>query len=248
MRDLFSNVHRAVSVCGTSPAVLLAVVAALLAAGPVTTASGGGITLATPSGLNPGDKFRFVYVTSGSLQPDSSDIETYNTFVNTQAYDANYADGTVLWKAIASTPTVNARDNVGGFGTSIPVYLVDGTRVANDLTTSTGGFWSGDLFAAINISIDGTGIYDDTWTGSNDDGTGNASYTLGQYYSTVGNANTSSGFLNYGNAFDTAYNYMFAMSSDLTVPVPEIDPGGMGSVLALIGGSLGLLERRRKRA
>ena len=31
-------------------------------------------------------------------------------------------------------------------------------------------------------------------------------------------------------------------------PVPEIDPAGMGSVLALIGGGLGLLERRRKRA
>jgi hypothetical protein len=247
MRNLFSNVRRAVCVCGTSPAVWLAVVAALLAAVPVTTASGGGFTLATPSGLNPGDKFRFVYVTSGSLQSDSSDIETYNTFVNTQAYDANYADGTVLWKAIASTPTVNARDNVGGFGTSIPVYLVDGTRVASDLTTNTGGFWSGDLFAAINISIDGTGIYDDTWTGSNNDGTG-ATFTLGQYYPTFGSANTSSGFLNSGNAFDTAYKYMFAMSSDLTVSVPEIDPAGMGSVLALVTGGLGLLERRRKRA
>ena len=31
-------------------------------------------------------------------------------------------------------------------------------------------------------------------------------------------------------------------------PVPEIDPAGLGSVLALIGGGLGLLERRRKRA
>ena len=31
-------------------------------------------------------------------------------------------------------------------------------------------------------------------------------------------------------------------------PVPEIDPAGMGSVLALLGGGLGLLERRRRRA
>jgi hypothetical protein len=28
-------------------------------------------------------------------------------------------------------------------------------------------------------------------------------------------------------------------------PVPEIDPAGMGSVLALVTGALGLLERRR---
>lgn len=30
-------------------------------------------------------------------------------------------------------------------------------------------------------------------------------------------------------------------------PVPEIDPAGLGSILALLGGGLGLLERLRKR-
>ena len=30
--------------------------------------------------------------------------------------------------------------------------------------------------------------------------------------------------------------------------VPEIDPAGMGSILALVGGSLGVLERRRRRS
>jgi hypothetical protein len=39
--------------------------------------------------------------------------------------------------------------------------------------------------------------------------------------------------------------YTFAVGS--TSPVPEIDPAGMGSVLALVTGSLGLLERRRGR-
>jgi len=44
------------------------------------------------------------------------------------------------------------------------------------------------------------------------------------------------------------------VDSDMTVtitsieaPVPEIDPAGMGSVLALVAGALGLLERRRLR-
>jgi hypothetical protein len=31
----------------------------------------------------------------------------------------------------------------------------------------------------------------------------------------------------------------------VVAPVPEIDPAGMGSVLALVAGALGLLERRR---
>jgi hypothetical protein len=48
---------------------------------------------------------------------------------------------------------------------------------------------------------------------------------------------------------DLAQNF-YGVSSELTVPnaVPEIDPAGMGSVLALITGALGLLERRRLKA
>jgi hypothetical protein len=34
----------------------------------------------------------------------------------------------------------------------------------------------------------------------------------------------------------------------LVQAVPEIDPAGMSSVLALVGGALGLLERRRRKA
>ena len=34
----------------------------------------------------------------------------------------------------------------------------------------------------------------------------------------------------------------------LASPVPEIDPAGIGSILSLLGGVIGLLERRRKRA
>lgn len=40
----------------------------------------------------------------------------------------------------------------------------------------------------------------------------------------------------------------FAIGNSFPVAVPEIDAAGMGSVLALLGGALGLLERRRKRA
>lgn len=32
-----------------------------------------------------------------------------------------------------------------------------------------------------------------------------------------------------------------------STPVPEIDPAGLGSVLALVTGALGLLERRRSK-
>ena len=38
-----------------------------------------------------------------------------------------------------------------------------------------------------------------------------------------------------------------ALAFQFTQSVPEIDPAGMGSVLALVGSSLGILERRRRR-
>jgi hypothetical protein len=58
----------------------------------------------------------------------------------------------------------------------------------------------------------------------------------------------------YGGGVGSAYDlFMVVPRAALGLtgspsPVPEIDPAGMGSILALLGGSLGLLERRRKRA
>ncbi|MFM7242575.1 MAG: formylglycine-generating enzyme family protein [Planctomycetaceae bacterium] len=52
--------------------------------------------------------------------------------------------------------------------------------------------------------------------------------------------------------YDPSYefnDYGFRLASPASlVAVPEIDPAGMGSVLALVTGALGLIERRRKRA
>jgi hypothetical protein len=46
------------------------------------------------------------------------------------------------------------------------------------------------------------------------------------------------------------YPYLFSIEATATAPssVPEIDPNSLGSVLALVLGSLGLLERRRLKA
>jgi hypothetical protein len=40
----------------------------------------------------------------------------------------------------------------------------------------------------------------------------------------------------------------FRLASPVASAVPEIDPNSLGSVLALVLGSLGLLERRRLKA
>jgi hypothetical protein len=226
-----------------------AVAALLLVAG---VASAGTITLSTPTGLNPGDKFRFLAVTSGTTTATTTSINTYNTFVQTDLGDAVYNGGVVNWKAIGSTSVVDARDNVGGFGSLVPVYKpFTGTKIANDLTTNAGGLWTSSLFAAPNETLSGTipGSNTRAWTGTQPDGTKFPTYELGDSDSMYGVVSVSAnqGWIRATVQVSTNSYRMYGLSEELTVPsaVPEIDPAGMGSVMALVTGALGLLERRR---
>lgn len=210
------------------------------------------VALSTPGGLTVGDTFRFLFVTNATTQATSTDIATYNAFVQGEAAGATYNGVTVNWKAIGSTPTVHARDNVGGFGTSVRVYLPDGTLFANDMTTTTGGLWSAAVLAAPNQLIGGTTSTGNTWTGSNPSGLA-TSLPLGAAAgsSTWADRSFSNNAWIMINPFASTNFYgMYGLSEALTVtaPVPEIDPAGMGAVLALVTGAFGLLERRRSKA
>ena len=68
---------------------------------------GAGVILTTPPGLKPGEQFQFIFLTNGTTDATSTDIDTYNNFVNKQAQGATYDGQTVTWYAIASTPTVS---------------------------------------------------------------------------------------------------------------------------------------------
>jgi sulfatase modifying factor 1 len=63
-----------------------------------------------------------------------------------------------------------------------------------------------------------------------------------------GNTLTSSTYLNAYSPEYRGYDVGFRLASPVASPVPEIDPNSLGSVLALVLGSLGLLERRRLKA
>jgi len=230
---------------------------AIIVFGSLSTAQAEPV-LATPAGLAPGAQFRFLFLTSGTQAATSTDIGNYNTFVNSQASGATYEGSVVSWKAVGSTATVNARDNVGGFGTNVPVYLTNGTLLAGDLTTGTSnkGLWSGSLFTTPIIGIDGNGVITSfAFTGSNKDGTGLTDRQLGaasfvQYGDPTAIVPTFGWYFSLNAMPNSIAANFYGVSSELTVPnaVPEIDPAGMGSVLALVSGTLGLLERKRSRA
>jgi hypothetical protein len=60
-------------------------------------------------------------------------------------------------------------------------------------------------------------------------------------------ANPASG-ITYGSSTGGTYNMEIQVAVPGPSAVPEIDPNSLGSVLALVLGSLGLLERRRLKA
>jgi len=146
----------------------------------------GGINPATGNPWAAGDTYRFAFTSSTRTTATSSDINYYNTHVQNAAnastvYDIG-ADEGVTWKAIASTPTVDARDNtstnIAVNGTGEAIFLLNNNLVADDYVD----LWtSGETHTtAINKTELNTNPYNysygSTWTGTYRYGYPNANY------------------------------------------------------------------------
>ena len=216
------------------------------------------LVLNTPAGLHPGQQFQVVFVTDRGTLAESTDISTYNAFVNSDANaqaagNVLYNGHVVTFSAIGSTPTVSAADNIGA--NNAPVYMADGTLIAN--STTPGGLWFVDLGGGISVGHLLAGINEDllghpstdglVWTGSLNDGTAANNAELGSA-TTV----TELGFVGHtsgdwdtggGHAFDIDH-VMYGISNVLTVAaVPE--PSSM--LLALLGMGAAMGWRRARR-
>jgi hypothetical protein len=111
-------------------------------------------------------------VTSTTRNALSSNIADYNAFVSavaTAVPELN-APGTTWW-AIASSPTVDARDNTStnhvSDGVGVPVYNLGGFVVANGNVQ----LWSGGIVNSIRYTESGTPLVAGPWTGSDAIGT-----------------------------------------------------------------------------
>jgi hypothetical protein len=73
----------------------------------------GGINPTTGVAWQVGDTYRLAFVTEGTTLATSTDIATYNAFVQNAADNSSTFGnlGSVTWKAIGSTATVNAMAN-----------------------------------------------------------------------------------------------------------------------------------------
>jgi len=128
-----------------------------------------------PPGLSSGDTFHWVFITSTGRNALSSNIDDYNQFVQAAANASSLPVtgvqgiihlGQANWCAIATTKTVDARDNIGD--PSSPIFLLDGNLIASD----EADLWDGSINHIINITELMT-LYEGhpwVWTGSNSQG------------------------------------------------------------------------------
>jgi len=215
-----------------------------------------------PTDLAPGAQYRLVFVTDGTRDATSTNINDYNNFVTNQVTGSALANAlsgaglTTTWKAIGSTASVAARDNTGTnpSSTGVPIYLINGNKVANN----NADLWDGSIQTAINITQNDSAGFPQVFTGTITNGTNQEITTV------LG----SGGNVLYGNNGDMETNLwiwddqtfgeelrsFYGMSGVLTVPgnqppapvtVPE--PSSLLGYITLGGLMLGGAVRKARK-
>ena len=99
-----------------------------------------------------GDRFRLMFITSESRGANSTDIEEYNRFVQQAAEGGHTAiqDYSDDFRVVASTVARDATDNTGTSwnetNPGLPVYWLQGTKVADDYQDFYDGHWDDPRF------------------------------------------------------------------------------------------------------
>ena len=124
-----------------------------------------------PEGLNAGDEFRLLFLTPSGHQPYSTDIEYYNNIVQAHAADghADVRAYSSWFRVLGSTPDVDARDNTGTTGTGVPIYWLDGNKVAEDYADFYDDTWDDERNPTTRDGT--TRPPGPVWSGSEHDGT-----------------------------------------------------------------------------
>lgn len=190
-------------------------------------------TVIPPSGLAPGSQYQVIFVTFSTLTATSSNIDDYNAFVSSEgAFGVQFGlSSGVAWHAVASTATVDAKDNApSGI---YPVYNTQGQLVA------ASSIYTGSLVNAVRYDEIGLGYGIETasvWTGSDVVGVGLPGFALGGP-GTLGVTGFPGGTA--GSWISEAHHVglnaplaFYALSAPITVPAPE------PTTLALVGSAL----------
>ena len=194
-----------------------------------------------PPGLSEGDPYRLVFLTSSKMTAQSTDIAVYNAFVDGVAKSTNSFLKSIdtTWTAIASTSSVSAINNTNTptSTTDIPIYLIDGNKVADNYAD----LWDGSIDHIINwTELDNSFERSAVWTGTTLTGEIMASHALGDANARYGNSgDLDNCWIASSDTSTSLPEYFYGISGVLVVPEP--------ATLALLSlGGLAMLRRRKR--
>ena len=140
-----------------------------------------------PTGLGPGDSFRLMFIPSTGIDAAGSSITTYDNHVQSAAA-AGHTDiqaYSSAFKMLGSTRVTDARDHTGTTGVGVPIYWLNGAKIADNYADFYDGTWDeeaqGRRESGVVVNLSSTW---QIWTGSTHQGTeligaGNNSRALG---------------------------------------------------------------------
>jgi hypothetical protein len=235
----------------------LGIVCAGVALATLGTSAAQAALVVVPPGLNPGDQYRLVFVTDGKRDATSTNINDYNNFVTSQVTGSALATalttagfnlGTITWKAIGSTSATSAKVNTGTDGSQpdVPIYLIDGNRVANN----NADLWDGSILTGIDRTPQESVGFFFVWSGTSDDGT--VGGALGSNVATVGVAGAflGSAWINESGKVGSEEYRFYGISTVLTVPTPAVtvpEPSSLLGFITLGGLMLGGAVRKSRK-
>ncbi|MCB9849203.1 MAG: thrombospondin type 3 repeat-containing protein [Phycisphaerales bacterium] len=184
-----------------------------------------------PLDLNESDRYRLLFVTDARTKATSNDIAYYNALAAADA--ANVPRLNALgteWKALVSTSTIDARDNTDtnfNVTNGVPIYLVDGTRLANDyahLWNQSGPY---PVSPSITSGLNGAAVR--VWTGTHRTGVQQVPMGATGSESTRGYPYYKGGACwGYEEAHQSGLNPIYVISEILQVPcVADSDGDGV---------------------
>ena len=130
-----------------------------------------------PAGITSGDSFRLLFVTHGRTAANSPYTADYNLFVSIDIDDFATGSGVPIvgfkdeFRAVISSTAMDARDNIAATGEGVPIYWLNGDKIADNYA----GFYDGTWDSTVGRNQRGDIVIParDVWTGSNNDGTEN---------------------------------------------------------------------------
>ena len=178
-----------------------------------------------PSGVQVGGSFRLLFVTSTQYSATSSNIATYNAAVidNAASGHAAIRSFSAQFRAVGCTSAVNARTNTGTTGAGVPIYWLNGAKVADNYGDFYDNSW--DSRAGRNQTGASHSAHR-IWTGCRSGGTSQTTLHLGAAGSDVraGRLTSSTASpLDNESVDKTVGRPLYALSPVLTVVVRPPD-------------------------